>query len=195
MNKQNDQTPNNLQEHFFTVTSTAKIRYSSCTEAMVNDELWPDTLTQTPAIVLLETLRNMEFETRPTLKLIGETDRYTEQYLRNINKRIELIASYITQSDNDQTQSQEIQISEAAVSFTSEKSSVPEVGSILAIELVLLPSYIPLSLYGKITAIKANHNNQTQVTVYFYQLKDNDRLQLAKHVLQKQREDNRKRLL
>lgn len=195
MNKQTDPVNDSQQEHYFTVTSLARIRYSTCTELMVNDKLWPENLSKKPSLELLETLRNIEFETRPILKLIAESNLYVEQYFQSINKRIELIASYIAQSDEEQTQTQEILISEAAVSFTINQPSLLELNATMAIELVLLPNHIPLSLYGKISELKQIDSCQAQITVHFYQLNDNDRQQLAKHVLQRQREDRRKALL
>ncbi|MCR8921902.1 PilZ domain-containing protein [Dasania sp. GY-MA-18] len=178
--------------NYFRVSSEVKVRTVVCSKQQVDKDLWPQALAKSPALQLVETLRNTEHEAAPLLRSIGEQNRAIEQYLRNINKRIELIANHLNNHDEQahDSQEQQVLISEGGIEFSIESLSKIKLHDYLALELVLNLSQLALSLFGKVINVREK-NNRYLIGVEFVALKELDRQQLAKHVIQQQLVDKR----
>ena len=183
-------TPTIISPDYFSVQSPAKIRCAPCSEPDILKNKWPDALSKSTSLNLMEELRSIEYETRPILRAISENNKNVELYLRSINKRIELIALHLNSrnDDGERQDIQEITISEGGLKFNDTQQNNFEAGSCLALELILLPTHSALSLFGRITAMA----DDNKLIVEFINLKDIERQQLAKHVMQKQLQDKRK---
>ncbi|WP_019530263.1 PilZ domain-containing protein [Dasania marina] len=178
--------------NYFRVSSEVKIRTVPCSQQQVEKELWPKALSKSPSLLLLEALKITEHEAAPLLRSIGEQNRAVEQYLRNINKRLELIGSYLNESSEQQNDSSEqhVLISEGGIEYKVDSLSHSKLGDYLALEVILSLSQSALSLFGKVINVREK-NKQYLIGVEFLQLKELDRQQLAKHVIQQQLADKR----
>ena len=178
--------------NYFRVKSAVNIRTAAVTALDIKEKRWPNNLGKSPSMQLLESLRSIEQESSSTLRSIAEKNRPSEQYLRSINKRIELIASFLTQSDSESAQNrgQKVLISEGGIEFAVHDLSETKIGDTLAMEITLKLSHMALSVYGKVINIRES-SNKYLIGVEFLEVSDQDRQQLAKHVMQQQMQDKR----
>lgn len=133
---------------------------------------------------LMRELRNIERENHNVLRGIAEQSRDLAQYLRGVNRKIELIAAALLARDNRQEGAvpQAISLSEGGLSLLVEPRLA--VGSTLALELTLLPEQIGIVCYGEVIA---NRDEPPQRSVVrFLRLPDADRQLIARHILQVQ---------
>lgn len=133
---------------------------------------------------LMRELRNIDHENNNLLRVLAEHDRELGQYLKGLNRKIELVANVlaaIDQAQHGQTP-QSVSISEMGIAFIADAPLA--IGTLVALELVLLPQRIGLALYGEVVANRDEVPARTVVS--FVRLSDSDRQILARHVLQVQ---------
>lgn len=133
---------------------------------------------------LLRELRQIDQENNNVLRSLAETNRELGIYLKSLNRKIELIAGALAVMDEaQQLQSpQPVSISETSLSFYAESELA--VGTVVALELILLPQHIGLAIYGEVIAKRDNKDRHA--VVQFVRLRDSDRQLLARHVMQVQ---------
>ncbi|MGK0440811.1 MAG: hypothetical protein ACJA0N_000606 [Pseudohongiellaceae bacterium] len=178
--------------NYYRVNSSVKLRIAPITSQQIKNSEWPKSLSKSPAMELSESLRLSEQELHATLRVIAEQNRNVEQYLRNVNKRIDLIANYLIDTDDQAQESseQKVLISEGGLEFVAKDLRTIKIGDCLAIELVLSLSHVSLSVFGKVVNIREDAN-QYVIGAEFVEMKDLDRQQLSKHVIQQQMQDKR----
>ena len=178
--------------NYFRVNSVVKLRTCPVTPQQIKADAWPQTLHKSPAMQLMEALRTIEQESSATLRAIAEQNKTIEQYLRTTNKRIELIASYLSNVDQESTSNKEqkVLISEAGIEFAVNNLTDIKMGECLALEIILTLSHASLSIYGKVINVREGKGKYI-VGVEFIEVKDAERQLLAKHVIQQQMQDKR----
>lgn len=132
---------------------------------------------------LLRELRRMDYDHGHLLHAIGERDRELGAYLAHLNRKFDTLARHLVSLDPETVDAgeQEVSLSEGGMGFHLDEPPPP--GTVLAIRLTLLPSWIGLTLYGTVVAAAAGERN---VSVRFEHLQDADRQILARHVMQVQ---------
>ena len=132
---------------------------------------------------LMRELRTIERENHNLLRAIAEQSRDLAQYLRGINRKIDLLASAVLARDPVQgALPQEISLSEGGLSLVVEPRLA--VGCTLAFELTLLPEHVGVVGYAEVIA---NRDEPPQRTVLrFLRLPDADRQLIARHIFQVQ---------
>lgn len=104
---------------------------------------------------LLRELRRLDHESSHLLHAIGEKDRNVEAYFGHLNRKVDVLARHVAsmtpglEDDGEQT----VSLSEGGISFHLDEPPAP--GTVLAIRLTLLPSWIGLALYGTVVAAAA----------------------------------------
>ena len=133
---------------------------------------------------LLRDLRQIDQEHNNVLRGLAEQNRELGVYLKNINRKIELIANALAVVDQTQQKQtpQTVSISETGLAFTTELDLAQ--GSFVALELILLPQHTGLALYGEVLAKRDDKTGLTVVS--FARLRDSDRQVLARYILQVQ---------
>lgn len=134
---------------------------------------------------LLRELNRIEHEHAHLLHALADLDRNLSVYLGAINRKIDAVARHMVslhQSDSGDVE-QEVSLSEGGLSFRSSEALVK--GTIVALHLTLLPSYIGLASYAKIIACEPDGGG-FRVSASFQSLPENDRQILARHVMQVQ---------
>jgi hypothetical protein len=133
---------------------------------------------------LLRELRHIDHEHNNVLRSLAEQNRELGLYLKNVNRKIELVASALASLDQAQQGQapQSVSISESGLAFVVDPHLA--VGATVALELMLLPQHTGLALYGEVVMNRDEPPARTVVT--FLRLRESDRQILAKHILQVQ---------
>ncbi len=142
---------------------------------------------------LITEMQTIEAESQQILRSIHEQDRQVANYLKNIDRRIQLLSRIIAACSEDiaSLPRQSVNLSEGGIAFSS-SAPLPK-GGYIAIKLVLFPSYAGMLLSGQIVSCEeANKTYTNHIT--FECISDSDRQLLAKHVIQFQAQQRRARL-
>ncbi len=132
---------------------------------------------------LLRELRHIDQEHNTVLRTLAEQNRELGTYLKSVNRKIELIGNALATLNEGQQQQtpQQVSISEGGLVFHATNGLAS--GSLIAIELILLPSHTGLALYGEVIEMRAAKG---LAVVSFVRLRESDRQILARHILQVQ---------
>ena len=147
---------------------------------------------ENPALVLSRELLRLDQENAPLLHAIGEKDRAVGGYLALVNRKIDLVSRYLlAQSPEAATgEEQTISLSEGGTAWHTDQH-LPE-GSVVVLRLMLLPSWTAVTAYASI--VKTEHSGaEALVTASFDNLQDADRQLIARHVMQVQMAEQRRR--
>ncbi|MES2818450.1 MAG: PilZ domain-containing protein [Pseudomonadota bacterium] len=138
-----------------------------------------------PLFNLLSELHLADFESQHLLRHIGERDRTLANYLKVINKRIDLLGQALAQSLlRDIGLPRQVSLSEGGISFNHPQPVA--VGSHLAIKMVLMPQGLGLLLRAEVVHCHPRADQQFDIGTQFEALTDAQRQLLARHILQKQ---------
>ncbi len=171
------------RREYYRIEDTIALDFSllSGSDAHASDPLHDNS----PLFNLLSDLHLMDFESQHLLRHISERDRTLANYLKVMNKRIDLLGQAMAQSLlRDIGAPRRVSISEGGISF-NHGQAVP-VGSHLAIKMVLMPQALGLLLRAKVVHSQARGNGQFEIGTEFEALTDAQRQLLARHILQKQ---------
>ncbi|MEX6503201.1 PilZ domain-containing protein [Pseudomonas zhanjiangensis] len=150
-------------------------------EAQASDQLHDSS----PLFNLLSDLHLMDFESQHLLRHISERDRTLANYLKVMNKRIDLLGQAVAQSLlRDIGTPRKVSLSEGGVSF-SNAQEIP-LGTHLAIKMVLMPQALGLLLRAKVVHCQAQAGPCFEIGTEFEALTDAQRQLLARHILQRQ---------
>ncbi|MAB23487.1 PilZ domain-containing protein [Pseudomonas neustonica] len=140
---------------------------------------------------LLTEMHLLDYESQHLLRQISERDRALAQYLKIINKRMDLLGKTLAiELSGDFGEPMDVTISEGGLSF--ESSEAYPVDSWLALRMILLPA--PLGLALPVRVLRCDRNDRNEgwtLAVNFDVLTDAQRQLLARHILQKQAQEIR----
>ncbi|WP_172151177.1 PilZ domain-containing protein [Pseudomonas tumuqii] len=171
------------RREYYRIDDTIALEFTplSGAEAQASDELHDSS----PLFNLLSELHLLDFESQHLLRHISERDRTLANYLKVINKRIDLLGQAVAQSLlRDIGTPRRVCLSEGGVSFTSSQNLA--IGSHLAIKIVLMPQALGLLLRAKVIHCQALTEQQFEIGTEFEALTDAQRQLLARHILQRQ---------
>ena len=133
---------------------------------------------------LLSDLHLMDYESQHLLRHISERDRTLANYLKVMNKRIDLLGQVMVQSLLKEIGApRKVSLSEGGVSFRHDRA-LP-VGQLLVLRMVLLPQGFGLELRARVI------HDEFEIGTEFEALSDAQRQLLARHILQKQAQQRR----
>ncbi|WP_271411828.1 PilZ domain-containing protein [Pseudomonas sp. Q1-7] len=139
---------------------------------------------------LLSELHLMDFESQHLLRHIHERDRTLANYLKVINKRIDLLGQALAQSLlREIGPARQVTLSEGGIGFSSAQPI--EAGTRLSIKMVLMPQALGLLLRAVVIHNQARDDGQFDIGTEFEALTDAQRQLLARHILQKQAQQRR----
>lgn len=171
------------RREYYRIEDTIALEFSllSGAEALASDELHDSS----PLFNLLSELHLMDFESQHLLRHISERDRTLANYLKVMNKRIDLLGQAVAQSLlRDIGAPRRVSLSEGGISFNNSQP-VPQ-GSHLALKMVLMPQALGLLLRAKVIHCRPQTNQQFDIGAEFESLTDAQRQLLARHILQRQ---------
>ena len=171
------------RREYYRIEDTIALEFSllDSAQALAKDELHDSS----PLFNLLSDLHLSDFESQHLLRHISERDRTLANYLKVINKRIDLLAQAVAQSLlRDIGLPRRISLSEGGISFNNAQPVA--VGSHLAIKMVLMPQALGLLLRAEVMHCHPRDDKQFEIGTQFEALTDAQRQLLARHILQKQ---------
>ncbi|ALH99567.1 PilZ domain-containing protein [Pseudomonas sp. FW306-02-F02-AA] len=143
-----------------------------------------------PLFNLLSELHLSEFESQHLLRQISERDRNTANYLKVMNKRIDLLSQVVAHTVLGKFgEPQHVVLSEGGIEF--EHHLAYPTGSHLAIKLLLMPQALGLLLRAKVTHCEPESFGTFEIGTEFEALTDAQRQLLARYILQKQAHERR----
>lgn len=178
------QRPEPERREYFRVEDRLILRYCTIAPDSVGRQPAESHFDNSEVFGLMRELRDIDHENHNVLRTLAEHHRELGQYLKGINRKIDLIASALAASDEVRHAQapRDASISEMGIAFVADAPLA--LGTTLALELVLLPQHTGLALYGEVVANRDEEPARTVVT--FLALRDSDRQVLARHVLQVQ---------
>ncbi|MDX1368973.1 PilZ domain-containing protein [Pseudomonas sp.] len=171
------------RREYYRIDDTIALEFTplSGADALASDELHDSS----PLFNLLSELHLLDFESQHLLRHISERDRTLANYLKVINKRIDLLGQAVAQSLlRDIGTPRRVCLSEGGVSFISSQNLA--IDSHLAIKIVLMPQALGLLLRAKVIHCQALTEQQFEIGTEFEALTDAQRQLLARHILQRQ---------
>ncbi len=140
---------------------------------------------------LSSALNHLSFDSSVLLKKIERTQPEVGDFLKIIEKKIDLISHASLLKDTQLTEKsiQSINISASGLAFDSNHSL--ETGTILELKLLLPPSLLAMVTYGKVVYCKKTDTGTGATSSYhigvdFFKLREQDRELLIRHVVKKQ---------
>lgn len=172
------------RREYFRVEDQLILRYREVPRDAVGDSPPERHFDNSEVFELLRELRHIDHEHNNVLRTLAEQNRELGLYLKNVNRKIELVANALASLDQlQQGQTpQSVSISESGLAFVTDPHLT--VGTTLALELILLPQHTGLALYGEV--VMNRDEPSAQSVVAFLRLRESDRQILAKHILQVQ---------
>ncbi|HDY98399.1 MAG TPA: PilZ domain-containing protein [Pseudomonas sabulinigri] len=140
---------------------------------------------------LLSDMHMLDYESQHLLRQISERDRALAQYLKVINKRIDLLGKTLAvELSGDFGDPIDVILSEGGMSF--ESTEAYPVDSWLAVHMILLPAPLGLAIPGRVVRCDRNATDQGwTLGINFDVMTDAQRQLLARHILQKQAQEIR----
>lgn len=153
----------------------------------------PDThFKENPALALSRELLRLDQENAPLLHAIGEKDRAVGGYIALVNRKIDMIARHLLSESPEASTGEEqtISLSEGGVAWHTGQR-LPA-GAYVALRLMLLPAWTAVTTYASIVTSEAG-GAEPLVTASFESLPEADRQLIARHVMQVQMAEQRRR--
>ncbi|EXF94547.1 PilZ family type IV pilus assembly protein [Pseudomonas fluorescens HK44] len=167
-------------------TIALEIRPLSASEA-AGQEVLQDA---SPLFNLLSELHLSEFESQHLLRQISERDRNTANYLKVMNKRIDLLSQVVAHTVLGKFgEPQPVVLSEGGIEF--EHHLAYPTGSHLAVKLLLMPQALGLLLRARVTHCEPESFGTFEIGTEFEALTDAQRQLLARYILQRQAHERR----
>ena len=178
----------NDRREYYRINDTIALEFKLLTghEALEQSELHD----ASPLVNLLSELNLSDCESEHLLRHISEQNRTLANYLKVVNKRIDLLGQAVAQNLlRDIGTPRRVTLSEGGVGFTHTHALAA--GSHLALKLVLMPHALGLLLRAQISHCKPLADGQFEIGTEFEALTDAQRQLLARHILQKQAQERR----
>lgn len=175
----------NERRDYFRIEDTVLLRYHQINESCALANNVPRQFEDDPAFSLMHELQLIDTDNNKYIRALTEQSIELEAYIKNLNKKVDLIAAKLVEREEgapDQVKLN-ISISEGGLSFHSDSEIAH--GSHLAIQLTFLPSQHALVLFCKVINCTREANGFA-VALSFVNLKDYDRQYIAKHIMQLQ---------
>lgn len=179
------------QRHFFRIEDDVYLQTLPVSEAQAIEQHIPKEFSDGPGHGLMRNLMHIDHENGKLMRAIGDVSRELEQYLHNLNRKIELVAQHLSGLDNETAPDsmRHVTLSEGGIAFPAAQAVVN--GSHLAVQITLLPSQITLVLFAKVIQCTPQAS-QFQIATSFCGLTEGDRQILARHIMQVQQRQRRR---
>lgn len=143
-----------------------------------------------PLFNLLSELHLLDYESQHLQRQISSRDRTLSDYLKVINKRIDLLGQAMAQGLlREIGVPRVVSLSEGGISFPSPQAAT--LGSHVALKMVLMPQALGLLLRARIAHCSHRGDGLFEIGAEFEALTDTQRQLLARHILQKQAQERR----
>lgn len=181
-----ERVPIHERRESFRVTDKVMLRSLAISKEQALNGNIPSAFADDPGYVVLREIQTIDQDSHHLLQNISLQSRELEQYLRGLNKKIELLATLLIKQHPEQQPKAtvEVSLSEAGIAFPSETPHAA--GSYLALQLTLLPSHISLLPFAQVVSCNPDQDGSFAIACNFIGLSAADQQIIAKHVFQLQ---------
>lgn len=167
--------------HYYLLEDNAQLELSPLADDQHPSEMFPFQA----SFNLLSELQQVESESKALLGILSAKDKDLGHYLRLQDKKINLIAQAISDSDqaSKKTLLQSITLSEGGI--VAKESAHYEAGDKLAIKLTLVPSNLGLLLSGKVLS-SMKMDDVKVLHIQFMDISEAQQQLIARHIMRKQ---------
>lgn len=182
----------NERRNYFRIEDTVLLRLHPIDESCALANIIPYQFNEDPSFSLMRELQSIDQDNQQFLRLIAEENRNLEAYLKGLNKKIELIAARVVESEERAPgqHKRKISISEGGLSFHSDIEFASD--SYLALQITLLPSHHTMVVFSKVINCSESSDGDFAVALSLVHLKDSDRQIITRHIMQLQLAERRK---
>ncbi|MFT4560392.1 MAG: c-di-GMP-binding flagellar brake protein YcgR [Gammaproteobacteria bacterium] len=181
---------------YFRIQDTALVKYRVVQKEMLEAERHSVHLSQIKAENTRAALFGLETHLQEVFEKIRHANPPIVEALELINRKINLLERIVSlehatpgSDDHDEHEPKEINLSGGGMAITAER--VLDVGTNLAIDLVLLPSNDPMRIFGRVLSTKKIDGDQHVISIVFVEIRPDDQDRLIQHVLRRQSEQLR----
>ena len=176
---------------YFRIDDRVLIKYRLFGERDLSDERRFIFLNEVRASNLHAALMGIDMSLQETISELRNRDKTVASALDLINRKLNLIERVVAleQMDGRATSESEhepfdVNISGGGISFVSAEPI--DVGALLAIDLIVLPSNHPMRAIGRVVDCRSANERRNHVAIEFVEIRDEDRETLIQHVIKKQ---------
>lgn len=142
------------------------------------------------SVNLLIELRKIDRGAQESLKILADKNRLLADYLQRMNSKIDLVARHALFASPSSGEAKRINLSEGGITFPCNR--VLYQGNYLVLRVIFLPSYTPVVIFAQVTRCEGDDEDY-QIAAQFHRLRDQDRQELARHILKAQVGNQRRR--
>ncbi|MCV6609490.1 MAG: PilZ domain-containing protein [Amphritea sp.] len=173
------------RRQYFRINGRVALDFEVVSPSEIRRNQLPSQFTVSPFFMLLIQLQELSHDNQYQLRKIAQKDPTVAAYLENLNAKIDAVAQAVAKSDVEfkQLSSQEINISEGGMSFSSNRPV--NTGDCLALKLVFEETFTGLLLYGKVLYCGEDEENY-KIGIEFMDMPESSRVIVARHILSSQ---------
>jgi hypothetical protein len=178
---------------FYRLPDTILIEFQHINERDIKNASAEDFFTSDPNFHLLRDIYGLQLESQELLRGITQQNKQLGSFLHNLDRRVDLLARSITQTQIQQEglTDRQAEISEGGLSFLHD--TLIESGQYLALRMLFQPSYLGLACFGEVRHCQPEAD-QYRIGVSFSQSDYRTQRLISRHIISKQAEERRSRL-
>ncbi|NHN35947.1 PilZ domain-containing protein [Pseudomaricurvus alcaniphilus] len=145
------------------------------------------------ALSLFSELRRLDKEASPHLGAIGDNNRPLADYLKMLNKKLDLIAQQCVAANysGEDVRPTHVNLSEGGIAFNSGKALYKD--SHLALRIMFLSDYSSLASFARVVRCESQQESKVfKIACKFLTLNNNQQELLGRHIMQAQLEAKRR---
>lgn len=181
---------------YFRIKDTALVKYRVIEDSMLETERRGVYLNQIKLENARAALFGLESSLQEVLDKVRPQEARIAEALELINRKINLLERVVSlehapaeAGDHFEHEPKEIDLSGGGMAITA--NSALEVGTHLAIDLVLLPDNDSMRIFGHVVDIRATDSGEYVISIAFEEIRQEDQDRLIQHVLRRQSVDLR----
>lgn len=178
---------------YYRLPDTILIEFQRVTERDVENASADDFFTSDPNFHLLRDIYDLQLESNDLLRGVTQQNRQLGSFLHNLDRRIELLARSVVQSQSERNglTDRQTEISEGGVSFLND--SILESGLFLALRMLFQPSCLGLACFAEVRHCQLE-DDEYRIGARFSHPDYKTQRLLSRHIISKQAEERRARL-
>lgn len=189
IDKQNIQAEHERRQRF-RIADTAILEIERVTQEQADSVPAEAFFKPSAAFTLMRELKEIDAENQATLRAIS--DRYSDiaVYLNSINRKIDVIGASVAENILPEAQKlQAIDLSEGGIGFNHDRKMEP--GQYYAMKVWFHRALLGVSVFIQVVGCSRAIDGGLHISASFYQLPDNERKTIARHIMMVQAEMQR----
>ncbi len=177
---------------YLRISDQAQIDYRIVSEKEVKDGDLKAILGLSQTFSLRKQLYRLELEARELRREISDMDRKLGSFLRNLNQRLELIATVVSATDAIDSDANVIELSPAGLSFVADRLYPAD--TLMAIKLEFQDTSLGIASFASVRYCLLSDDDSYRIGLQFTSIDIATEALLERHISALQAEARRKRL-